>query len=213
MMLFGPAAMQLLKAVYVLFEGKSAAERGEIAEEIVELVRSKARGDRPALREDSVRIIRDREGYFREMWARAVASDLISAALGASERVPSSGPPPSPDQQVLLREIIKLALWHMKNAARELRELIRYIEIERLKQPHPVMLVIGTFAEEPDRFAEQDKLEFADVRWMEISSYLKRVSENGTKPVKQIEFQGERLDMTSVHRWRAKVLNRIAHDS
>jgi hypothetical protein len=137
MMLFGPAAAQLHDAIYALLKGKSAAERGEIAEEIVELVRSRARGDRPPLCEDPVRIIRDREGYFREMWARAVASDLISVALGATERAPSSGPPPSPDQQALLREIIKLALWHMKNAARELRDLIRYIEMERLKQPHP----------------------------------------------------------------------------
>jgi hypothetical protein len=36
---------------------------------------------------------------------------------------------------------------------------------------------------------------------------------NGTKPVKQIEFQGERLDMTSVHRWREKVLSRLSNDS
>ena len=45
---------------------------------------------------------------------------------------------------------------------------------------------------------------------MEISSYLQRASANGTKPAKQIEFQGERLDMTSMHRWWEKVLNRRA---
>ena len=49
-------------------------------------------------------------------------------------------------------------------------------------------------------------MEFAEVRWMEISSYLKRESRDGTKPVRQIEFQGERLDMSSVHRWRKMVL-------
>ena len=42
---------------------------------------------------------------------------------------------------------------------------------------------------------------------MEISSYLKRESRDGTKPVKQIEFKGERLDMTSVRRWRVTALN------
>jgi hypothetical protein len=42
---------------------------------------------------------------------------------------------------------------------------------------------------------------------MEISSYLKRESKNGTKPVKQIEFKGERLDMTSVRRWRDSTLS------
>jgi small GTP-binding protein len=81
-----------------------------------------------------------------------------------------------------------------------------------LKQPQPVMLVIGTFPEERERYAGRsgrEKLEFADVRWMEISSVLRRESENGTKPVRQIEFAGERLDMESVHRWRKKVLGQV----
>jgi small GTP-binding protein len=76
-----------------------------------------------------------------------------------------------------------------------------------LQQPHPVMLVIGTFAEEDDRTKRRDKLQFAQVRWMEISSYLRTASENGTKPVKQIEFKGEPLDMASLHRWRRKILS------
>jgi len=75
-----------------------------------------------------------------------------------------------------------------------------------LKQPHPVMLVIGTFAENDERLIGKDKLEFADVRWMEISSYLKRESQNGRKAVKQVEFKGERLDMVSVRRWRDKMV-------
>ena len=33
-----------------------------------------------------------------------------------------------------------------------------------------------------------------------------RESRNGTKPVKQIEFSGERLDTGSVRRWREKAL-------
>ena len=75
-----------------------------------------------------------------------------------------------------------------------------------LAQPHPVMLVIGTFSEDDERAIGKDKLEFAEVRWMEISSVLQRESQNGTKPVKQIEFKGERLDLSSVRRWRARVL-------
>ena len=75
-----------------------------------------------------------------------------------------------------------------------------------LKQPHPVMLVIGTFAREDERIASRDRLEFAEVRWMEISSYLKRESDNGKKPVTQIVFKGERLDAMSVRRWRDRVL-------
>lgn len=75
-----------------------------------------------------------------------------------------------------------------------------------LKQPHPVMLVIGTFTAEDDGNIIREKLEFADVRWMEISNELKRLSNNGEQPVKHIEFRGERLDMDSIHRWRSKVL-------
>jgi small GTP-binding protein len=75
-----------------------------------------------------------------------------------------------------------------------------------MNQPYPVMLVIGTFSEEEERAIGKEKVEFADIRWMEISSVLKRESQNGTKPVKQIEFRGERLDMASVYRWRNKQL-------
>ncbi len=77
-----------------------------------------------------------------------------------------------------------------------------------LQQPHPVMLVIGTFSEDDERAIGKDKLEFAEVRWMEITSVLQRESANGTKPVKQIEFKGERLDLSSVRRWRERVLGK-----
>jgi len=75
-----------------------------------------------------------------------------------------------------------------------------------LQQPHPVMLVIGTFSEDDERAIGKDKLEFSEVRWMEITSVLQRESANGTKPVKQIVFKGERLDLSSVRRWRERVL-------
>jgi hypothetical protein len=49
-----------------------------------------------------------------------------------------------------------------------------------------------------------------EVRWMEIRDYLKRVSDNGKKVVRQIVFAEERFDVMSVRRWRtqALVLNR-----
>jgi hypothetical protein len=37
---------------------------------------------------------------------------------------------------------------------------------------------------------------------MEIHDYLKRVSDNGKKVVRQIVFAGERFDVMSVRRWR-----------
>ena len=76
-----------------------------------------------------------------------------------------------------------------------------------MNQPYPVMLVIGTFSEDGEPAAAKQRLEFADVRWMEITSVLRSKSANGAKPVKQIEFRGERLDLASVRRWRERVLS------
>ncbi len=45
-----------------------------------------------------------------------------------------------------------------------------------------------------------------EVRWMEVRDWLKRESNQGKKPVKQIVFDGERFDVMSVRRWREKVL-------
>lgn len=76
-----------------------------------------------------------------------------------------------------------------------------------MNQPYPVMLVIGSFSEEDERDTGRQKVEFNDVRWMEISSVLKRESENGAAPVNQIEFKGERLDLSSVRKWRERCLS------
>ena len=57
------------------------------------------------------------------------------------------------------------------------------------EQSFPVLLVIRTSD--------------GEARWMEIRDYLKRESDNGTKAVKQIVFEGERFDVMSVRRWRA----------
>ena len=49
------------------------------------------------------------------------------------------------------------------------------------QQAYPVMLVIRNSA--------------GDIRWMDVSAYLKRESDNGKKPVKLIVFKGEQLDV------------------
>ena len=41
---------------------------------------------------------------------------------------------------------------------------------------------------------------------MEVRDWLKRESDNGRKPVKQIVFEGERFDVMSVRRWRERAL-------
>ncbi|MGO8926273.1 MAG: TIR domain-containing protein [Limisphaerales bacterium] len=59
------------------------------------------------------------------------------------------------------------------------------------QQAYAVMLVIRTSD--------------GDIRWMDVSAYLKRESTGG-KPVTQIIFEGERFDAMSVQTWRKKVL-------
>ena len=44
-----------------------------------------------------------------------------------------------------------------------------------------------------------------EIRWMDVSAYLKRESAGG-KTVRQIVFAGERFDVMSVRRWRERVL-------
>ena len=61
-----------------------------------------------------------------------------------------------------------------------------------MAQAFPVLLVI--------RNAE------GEVRWMDVRDYLKRVSDNGKKLVKQVVFAGERFDVMSVRGWRDRAL-------
>ena len=69
-----------------------------------------------------------------------------------------------------------------------------------MKQDRPVLLVIGTFPEDSGILASEGKERFADIRWMEIGELLLRESKGG--PVRQIVFQGERLDTMAVRGWR-----------
>lgn len=59
-------------------------------------------------------------------------------------------------------------------------------------QAYPVMLVI--------RGSD------GQIRWMDVSAYLRRESDNGKKPVKQVVFTGEPFTMMSVRRWRDSAL-------
>jgi hypothetical protein len=81
-----------------------------------------------------------------------------------------------------------------------------------LKQQCPVMLVIGTFKETDAAELGKDKLEFEDVRWMEITSALKHEIRRGSKRVGQIEFKGERLDLSSIQRLRRRALDSVVSD-
>lgn len=60
-----------------------------------------------------------------------------------------------------------------------------------MQQAFPVMLAI--------RSSE------GDIRWMEISEYLRDKSDNGKKAVKTIEFNLERFDVMNVRRWRERL--------
>ncbi|PYQ59483.1 MAG: hypothetical protein DMF53_18715 [Acidobacteria bacterium] len=61
-----------------------------------------------------------------------------------------------------------------------------------MDQAFPVLLVI--------RNSE------GEIRWMEVRDWLRRESDNGKKPVRQIVFEGERFDVMSVRCWRDRVL-------
>ncbi|HTG32061.1 MAG TPA: TIR domain-containing protein [Thermoanaerobaculia bacterium] len=60
------------------------------------------------------------------------------------------------------------------------------------EQAFPVLLVVRTSD--------------GKIRWMEVRDWLMRESGDGKKPVQQIVFAGERLDVMSVRRWRDKAL-------
>jgi len=68
----------------------------------------------------------------------------------------------------------------------------------------PVMLVIGTLPASEHRGTRLNGIAFEDIRWMEIGELLRKESANG--PVKQLVFEGERLDYESILRWRDRVL-------
>jgi small GTP-binding protein len=61
------------------------------------------------------------------------------------------------------------------------------------QQAYPVLLVIRTSD--------------GEIRWMDVSEYLRRASDSGKQAVKQIAFAGERFDVMSVRRWRDRVLS------
>ena len=60
------------------------------------------------------------------------------------------------------------------------------------QQAYPVLLVIRTSD--------------GEIRWMDVSDYLRRAGESGKKTVKQVVFAGERFDVMSVRRWRDRAL-------
>ena len=126
---WGAAHGQIREAFLFLCKGKDAAARYEIAEEIAGALRSLARGDKPPPRSSPF----DRDEHEREAWARAVARDLIGVAMRANERSGDG----QKDQDVMLREIARLALWHMPNAADEARALGQHLTLESMKLPHP----------------------------------------------------------------------------
>jgi len=73
----------------------------------------------------------DRKGEPHESWARRVAERFVDSALAISERQPRV------EQQSLMREIARRALWHMADAPAEARNLAKDLEIGGLLQPHP----------------------------------------------------------------------------
>jgi small GTP-binding protein len=90
-----------------------------------------------------------------------------------------------------------------------------------IQKPFPVMLVVGwpvrgdtdgdllNSLSYPFLHSPADGRAYPEVRWMEISSKLKRELANGCTPseIRHIEFDGEPLDLASVLRWRRRMLD------
>jgi hypothetical protein len=72
----------------------------------------------------------------RDRWAEATAMHIVDGMLSASERL--GGRLPNADQIALLRELARRALLHMPNSADEARKMVRFIDIENLRQPNPL---------------------------------------------------------------------------
>jgi hypothetical protein len=128
---WGAAQGQIQEAIEFLCNGKPPSTRAMIAEELVALVRSIARGEKPRAQADPF----NEEERSRESWARGTAHHVVDGALYASERSP--GASPTPDQRALLRELARRALWHIPNSADEARGLVRWVTMENLRQPNP----------------------------------------------------------------------------
>ena len=45
-----------------------------------------------------------------------------------------------------------------------------------------------------------------EIRWMEIRDRLRQLTSNGTTPITQIPFDGERFDVMAVRRWRKRLI-------
>jgi hypothetical protein len=128
---WGAAQGEITHAMLFLCDGKSAAEREAIAEEVARLVRALARGDKPSIQANQ---FTQHDQYELEVWAKNAADRLISSAMLITECSTTNH---RENQNALLREIAKIALWHMPNASTEARQLAKLMDIEALKNPHP----------------------------------------------------------------------------
>ena len=87
------------------------------------------------------------------------------------------------DSYLTKRQRDKAEIFQIKNA--------RWAEYWQ-QQAYPVLLVIRTSD--------------GEIRWMDVSDYLKHESDDGFLAVNRIIFKGERFDVMSVRRWRDKAL-------
>jgi hypothetical protein len=65
----------------------------------------------------------DQKDEQRNAWARRVAEHVVIGALAASEGQPIQ------DQESLMREIARRALWRMADALAEARNLVKELEV------------------------------------------------------------------------------------
>jgi hypothetical protein len=126
---WGEAQGQIRMVVEFLRRNKDRLSKAEVIDEIIRPVHGIGRGHTPGPQTEP-REQKEKE-YERESWPRGVARDIVGEAVSATKRLPCD------EQQVLLREIARWALWHLPNSSYEARKIAKWLDIEDTRQPHP----------------------------------------------------------------------------
>ena len=81
---------------------------------------------------------------------------------------------------------------HLTRRRRDNKEIFKIPKVRHapywMEQAFPVLLVIRTSD--------------GQVRWMDVRDWLQKATDKGAKQVRQIVFEGQRLDVMSVRGWR-----------
>jgi hypothetical protein len=85
---WGAAQGQIRAAIDFLCKDKIGAERAEVIDDVIGLVRAIGRGEQP----EPESTLLQREEYERESWARRTAQHIVEGAMSGCESLPQAEP-------------------------------------------------------------------------------------------------------------------------